>query len=94
MASPNLSTHIPGISRGVVTVTGELQIDSGLKSINSVALTFNESNLVANEESKLTWYRLTDALAGDFIIRVEKGGSNEGVLGTNPVKVAWTAEGE
>jgi hypothetical protein len=94
MANPNLSTHIPGLSRGVTEVVGELQVDSGLKTIRAVTITFNESNLVANEESKLSWYRLADALPGYFVIRVEKGGSNEGVLGTNSVKVSWIAEGE
>ena len=94
MANPNLSTHIPGLSRGTKTVIGELQVESGLRNIRAVALTFNESNLVANQESKLSWYRLADALPGDFIIRVEKGGSNEGVLGDNPIKVSWVAEGE
>lgn len=85
----------PGMDDGTVEVTGELQIRSTLTRIRSVQLTMAEQNLVANEESKLSWYQLDPLSApGDFVIRVEKSGAGEGSVGDSAVKVSYLAFGE
>ena len=89
------STHIPEMAGDTIEVTGELEIKSGLRELQSVQLTLAEQNIVADEESKLTWYRRNPkTLPGDFVIRVEKSGAGEGSLGDSAVKVSWLALGK
>jgi len=91
-----LSPIIPGVSGGIEPVIGEAIMDTGLRDVQSFVATFQMSNFVAHQESKLSWYFLPkDARTTQrVVLRVEKGGSNEGLLGTNEVQVSWIAIGE
>jgi hypothetical protein len=88
------SSHLPGISGGIVTVTGEAIVDTELRYIKSFVPSFNMNNFVPDEESKLSWYALPGSQTQQIVIRVEKGGANDGLLGTNPVQISWLAIGE
>ena len=89
------SRHMPEFAGNIESVTGELVVESGLREIQTVTLNIVTSNFVANEESKVSWYQ-DETIAerrGAFIIRVEKGGSNDGVVGDSPVQISWMALG-
>jgi len=88
------STHMPNVSGNTEMVTGEIVVDTELRSIRSFVATFVTSNFAADQESKLSWYQLPNMAPGKMIIRVEKSGSNEGLLGTNPIQVNWIAIGD
>ncbi len=96
---PPLSTHIPGLAGSLVEVNGEAIVDTGLKAIQTATVTLNETNIVADEESHVSWYPLDGKDArgnpkgSKIVIRVEKGGANHGVLGDSDVIVSWIALG-
>lgn len=86
------STHLPSVSGGMLIVTGEAVIDPELRELQTFVPAFKTSNFVPNQEGKLSWY----PLPGDesrIVIRVEKTGTNDGLLGTNPIAVSWFALG-
>lgn len=80
---------------GTVIVNGEEQIVSGLYRVSNVFLTMSGSNISPDGESKLSWYQLDPTNEpGKFVIRVEKSGANDGILGDQPISVSWMAVGE
>lgn len=83
----------PRTVAGMTEVNGEEQVDTGLTyGIQAVALSIMASNLSPDGESKVSWYQLEPSAHPErFIIRVEKSGTNEGLLGDNPVMVSWIA---
>lgn len=84
------------MAAGTTSVTGEEQVDSGLlNGIRAVQLTLSGNNFSPDAESKASWYQLDpETNPSKFIIRVEKGGTNDGVLGTDPVSISWVAVGK
>jgi hypothetical protein len=54
------------------------------------------NNFVANQEGKVCWYFLPKdtRITQRVVLRVEKSGNNDGVLGTNEIQVSWIAMGE
>jgi len=88
------SPHLPNVSGNFETVIGELVVDTELRNIRSFVATFVASNFAADQESKISWYTLPNMQPGKMIIRIEKGGVNDGMLGTNPVRVSWLALGD
>lgn len=90
--APPLSTHLPGLAGALETVTGEMIVDTGLKDIQTVVVTPNETNIVPDEEATVSWYPLPES-SSKIVLRVEKGGANSGIVGTNPFKVSWLALG-
>ena len=87
------STHMPGVSGAIETVTGEKIVETGLRSMRSFVCQFVTTNFVADEEAKVGWYEVPNH-PGKIRIRVEKGGINDGNIGTNPVKISWIAIGD
>jgi len=89
----NANPRIPAIMGGIIEVTGEEQLDTNFSfGVASVAVSIMANNLSPNEESKVSWYQLdAEEEPSKFVVRVEKGGSNEGILGDNPVMVSWIA---
>jgi hypothetical protein len=87
------SSHQPNEWVGELTITGEAVVRTDLSRIKHVSLSFKLDNFSPNEESKLSWYPYAPEI-GAFVIRVEKGGSNEGSLGDNPVVVSYRAYAE
>ena len=89
------STHLPGIAGALERVTGEIVVNTGLRSIRTFVATFQTQNFIPGEESILSWY-FPDPLAepGKVVIRVEKGGANHGLLGDSEVVVSWLALGD
>ena len=85
-----LSSHIPEFSGGEVEVVGEAIVEHGLREVQAFVPAFKTSNFVADEEGKVSHYALTPTKE---VIRVEKTGANEGVLGDNPVIISWMALG-
>jgi len=85
------STHMPGVAGGIEMVTGEQIIDTGLhRGIKSCIVAFVTQNFVADEECKVSWFAVPTSQS-KIRIRVEKGGLNDGNIGTNPVKISWIA---
>jgi len=97
MSSP-MSTHIPNMSGGVVTVVGEEIVDTNLRVVQTFQATFKANNFVPNEEAKVSWYLMPSDRAKHttqrVVIRVEKSGTNDGLLGTNETQISWLALGE
>lgn len=91
MSAP-LSPHIPGLSGGLEKVTAELVVETGLRDIQTVIATLNESNIVPDEEATVSWYPLSGSTS-KIVLRVEKGGANSGTLGDSEVTVSWLALG-
>ena len=87
------STHLPEVAHGEVTVTGEAVVDTGLRNLKSFSPSFQMSNFAADQERKISWYKYAGSVS-KVVVRVEKGGANEGLLGTNPVVINWTAMGD
>jgi len=87
------STHLPEVAHGTVTVTGEAVVETGLRNLKSFQPSFKGSNFAADQESKVSWYQIP-GMVSKVVVRVEKGGANEGLLGTNPVVINWTAMGD
>lgn len=87
------SPHLPEVAGATETITGEIIVDTGLREIQSFVATFQTTNFVPDEESLLSWYPLPGGTPAQMVIRVEKGGVNHGLLGTNPIKVSWLALG-
>ncbi len=98
MPSP-LSTHIPGLAGSLVEVNGELIVETGLKAIQTAGAWLNERNIVADEESHVSWYPLDgfdtrgNPKGSKIVLRVEKGGANHGLLGDSDIMVSWIAMG-
>jgi hypothetical protein len=95
MPSPN-SLSLPGLAGGIEPVIGEAIIDTGLREVQSFVASMNINNFVPNAESKVGWYFLPKdtRITQRVVLRVEKGGDNDGVLGTNEIQVSWIAMGE
>lgn len=87
------STHIPEFAGGLVAVTGEAIINTTLRNIRTVTAVFAENNFVANEEGKVSIYPLPN-VNGSLVVRVEKTGTNDGVVGDSSVDIWWSAVGE
>jgi hypothetical protein len=87
------SSHIPELAGAIETITGEIVVDTGLRDIQTFVATFKSTNFVPDQESLLSWYPLPNGQPGQMVIRVEKGGVNHGLIGTNPVNVSWMALG-
>jgi hypothetical protein len=92
MVAP-VSTHLPEFAGELILMTGETVVASGLREIQSASATLALSDFTANEESKVS-IRIDSSDQTKLIIRVEKGGSNEGTLGDNEVPVFWMALGK
>ncbi len=91
---PHKSTHIPELAGDIETVTGEKIIEPGVRNIQSFLVNPAVNNLVPDEEQNVTWY-FTNPPSRRFVtLRVEKGGVNDGNLGTNPFDVSWIAMGK
>jgi hypothetical protein len=88
------SMHIPWVSGGEVVVVGEHTVDTGLRELQTFLATFNIRNFLPDEESNLTWYQVEGTNPVQVVLRLEKGGINDGDLGTNPVPVSWFALGK
>lgn len=89
----NRSPHLPEMSGGIVQVIGEVLVDHGLRNLRTFVPSFRTSNFVPDEESRVSWYPFGDSIS-TVVIRVEKGGANDGVLGDNPVDISWIALGD
>jgi hypothetical protein len=85
-------THMPEVAAGVVEVNGESVVETGLRNVASVVLTYNETNFVPNEEGLLSWYHLTPN-SSKIVIRTEKTGTGSGTLGDTPMSVSFIAIG-
>lgn len=84
------STHLPEMSGGEVEVTGEVIVDHQLRNLQTFVPSFKTNNFVPNEEGKVGWYVLEGS---KVVIRVEKTGTNDGVLGDSTMTVSWIALG-
>lgn len=91
-----LSTHLPSVAGGVEPVIGEAIVDTGLRKLRTVLVSFKAPNFPLDEESKVSWYPVPgeSLTTVRIVIRVEKGGANDGLLGTNLVQISWLALGE
>jgi len=87
------SAHLPGVSGALEIVTGEKIVETGLRSIRSCIVSFVVPNFLPDEEAKVGWYEVPNH-PSKIRIRVEKGGLNDGNIGTNPVKISWIAVGD
>jgi hypothetical protein len=87
------STHLPETAGNVVDVTGELEIDTGLRDVQSFTVSPAVANFVPDQEQNVSWYFSRPPSRRWVTIRVEKGGINDGNLGTNPFSVSWQAFG-
>jgi len=88
-----LSTHLPEVAGEFVYVTGETVIQTGLRNIQAAVASFAVDDFTADEESKISCH-VYAADPTKIVVRVEKGGSNEGTLGDNSVLISWMAFGK
>jgi hypothetical protein len=88
------STHIPEVIHGLIDVTGEQEIDTGLRDLQSFVCSPAVINFLPDQEQNVTWYFSRPPSNRYVKIRVEKGGINDGNLGTNPFKVSYIAIGK
>lgn len=94
MTAP-VSKHSPILAGGEVAVTGSLEIDTGLRAIQTFVPSIMTDALVANEESKVTWKRTnTSGSTVKVTLYVFKGGTNDGDPGDSAVTISWLALGE
>ena len=84
------SPHIPEMAGGEVEVIGEAVVRHGVRDLQTFVPGFMTNNFVPNEESSVSWYRYDNKRV---VIRVEKGGTNDGLLGTNAMTISWIALG-
>jgi len=88
-----LSTHLPEVAGEITYVTGEAVIETGLRQpIQACVASFAVNDFIADQEGKISCH----PLASDptkIVIRVEKVGTNDGVLGDNKVLISWIAIG-
>ena len=90
------STHLPEVAGGIESINGEGIVNTGLRNIRTVSCVLQASNLVSNEEGKVCWYPYQWDSPGPkrIVIRVEKTGTNDSVLGDSAINVAWLALGD
>ncbi len=91
---PHLSTHLPETAGAIESVTGEKVIDTGLRDLQTFQATPAVANFVPDAEQNVTWYFTNPPSRRLVTLRVEKGGINDGNLGTNPFDVSWMAIGK
>lgn len=89
-----LSTHLPQVSGDIVNVLGTLDVDTGLRDLQTASVNLMGA-LVANEEATVTWEKLplVDGATQMIRIRVYKGGTGSGTLGDTSMPVSWSALG-
>jgi len=88
-----LSTHLPEVAGEFVEVNGEAIIETGLRDIQAATASPAVTDFTANEEAKVSC-RKDPTNSSRLIIRVEKSGSNEGILGDSAITVGWIAFGK
>ena len=87
------SNHKPEESGTIVDVTGELEIDTQLRNVQTFVATPAVTNFLPDAEQNVTWFFSRPPSRRWVTIRVEKGGINDGDIGTNPFPVSWHAIG-
>lgn len=87
------SNHLSETAGDIIDVTGELEIDTELRNLQTFNATPAVANFVPDAEQNVTWYFSRPPSRRFVIIRVEKGGINDGNLGTNAFPVSWSAFG-
>lgn len=87
------SNHLPETAGAIVSVTGELEIDTELRDLQSIQVSLSSTNLTPDAEQSVMWYFSRPPSRRYVTIRIEKGGVNDGDIGTNPIDVSWTAFG-
>ena len=93
MSHGKKSTHLSEVAGDIETVTGELIVDTGLRDIQSMTVSFAHNNFLPDEEAHVTWFFSDLPSRRKVTIRVETGGVNDGNLGTNPTLISWVAFG-
>jgi len=86
-------SHRPEESHKIIDVTGEVVVETQLRNVVGASVAFVKNDFAANEEGKVSWYRYGNSLS-QIVVRVEKTGTNEGVLGDNMVQINVRAWGE
>lgn len=76
-----------------VPVTGELVIDTGLKELRTFQASL-QSDVVANEESTVSWEIYDTSTSVKVKVKTWKGGTAHGTAGDNEVLVSWFALGD
>lgn len=87
------SKHIPEMAGGILNVTGELEIDTQLRDLQSFVVGPATTNFLPDEEQNVTWMYSRPPSKRYVTIRVEKGGTNDGDLGDSAFPVSWIAIG-
>lgn len=88
------STHLSEMAGDIVDVTGELEIDTELRDLQTFQATPAVNNFIPDEEQNVTWYFSRLPSRRHVTLRVEKGGINDGNLGDSPFPVSWMAMGK
>lgn len=92
----SMSKHIPQTAGGIESVTGSLEIDTGVRRLLAFAPALVATAIAANEESIVTWAKSGISASGTQLVTlyVFKGGTNHGDPGDSAVDVSWYALGD
>lgn len=95
MTAP-VSPHTPILAGGIEAVTGTLEVDTGLRDLQSFAASLAADAMTANEEATVSWKvtSAADAASVKVTLYVWKGGTGSGSAGDSAVDVSWIALGE
>jgi len=93
-----VSQHTPLFAGGIESVTGSLEVDTGLRDIRTAVATMINT-VVADEEAIVSWKQtggpgVDDRRSAYITLYVWKHAANTGVAGDSAVNVSWMALGK